>query len=278
MSSYLICPERGFFIGKMDIRQTALPIATSRTNIFYGLNLFKKDLSIFFRYAILPFVKKTLKKIYHHFSLVKSVFTKKDNLTRSQQNTYNPNMNKENNKEKLIKFGVFIVVLIGLVFVVSRIFRQGEKTSSAINNPQVKGAVATADINKEFTFPIKDAKGQEISNLKYKIEKAELRDQIVVKGQKADAVSGKYFLVVNLKIGNDYNQTININTRNYIRLSLNGNKSELLAPDIHNDPVEIQAISTKNTRVGFPVNVTDKDFVLLVGEIEGNKEEIPLNF
>jgi hypothetical protein len=40
--------------------------------------------------------------------------------------------------------------------------------------------------------------------------------------------------------------------------------------------VEVQAISTKFTRVGFPINENDSDLKLRVGEIEGEKETIPL--
>ena len=58
---------------------------------------------------------------------------------------------------------------------------------------------------------------------------------------------------------------------------MNANENELLAPDTHNDPVEIQAISTKFTRVGFIINDSDKDLVLHVGEIQGDKEKIELD-
>jgi hypothetical protein len=57
---------------------------------------------------------------------------------------------------------------------------------------------------------------------------------------------------------------------------VNGNTSELLAPDIHNDPVEVQAISTKPTRVGFPINDTDKKLTLFIGEINGQKDKVEL--
>ena len=70
---------------------------------------------------------------------------------------------------------------------------------------------------------------------------------------------------------------IKINTKDFIRLSVNNNQNEWLAPDLHNDPVEVQAISTKNTRLGFPVNESDKNLVLQVGEIEGYKQQISLS-
>lgn len=150
-------------------------------------------------------------------------------------------------------------------------FEKSEKIS-------VKGASSTTNINKEFSFPLKDSKGKEISNFKYMLEKAELRDEIIVKGKKATAVKGRVFLILTLKITNEYTQSIEVNTKDYVRLSVNGNRDEWLAPDIHNDPVKVQAISTKYTRVGFPINESDKDLVLRVGEINGEKEEINLAF
>lgn len=105
---------------------------------------------------------------------------------------------------------------------------------------------------------------------------AELQDEIVIKGQKANAVKGKEFLIINLKLTNNYSKTIQINTRDYIRLSVN-KSDEKLAADIHNDPVEVQAISTKYTRLGFPIDETDKNLTLYVGEINGKKESITLN-
>jgi hypothetical protein len=71
---------------------------------------------------------------------------------------------------------------------------------------------------------------------------------------------------------------IEINSRDYVRLIVDGNTKEMLAPEIHNDPVEAQAISTKYTRVGFPINTSDKNLVLQVGEINGPKQTIKLEF
>ncbi|OFW63868.1 MAG: hypothetical protein A2Z35_03420 [Actinobacteria bacterium RBG_19FT_COMBO_36_27] len=176
---------------------------------------------------------------------------------------------------------VVVIALLVLLLVVG-----GQKLYQALrlrsmssgSTPQMKGPLATQDINKEFSFPLKNTKGEEVTTFKYIVEKAELRDEIIVKGQKATAVKGRVFLIINLKINNDYIQTIVINTKDFIRLSVNGNENELLAPDIHNDPVEAQAISTKYTRLGFPINDSDESLVLWVGEINGDKQKIDLKF
>ena len=97
-----------------------------------------------------------------------------------------------------------------------------------------------------------------------------------VEGKGEKVVKGRIFLFFTIKISNGYTQAIEMNTKDYARLSVNGNFDEWLAPDIHNDPVEVQAISTKYTRLGFPINENDKNLVLRIGEIEGEKQEIPL--
>jgi len=107
-----------------------------------------------------------------------------------------------------------------------------------------------------------------------------LQKQIIVQGQRASAVNGRVFLILNLKITNNLEQTIQLNTRDYLRLIVVSNQSEQLAPDIHNDPAEVQAISTKYTRVGIALDEGDakKKIQLKIGEINGEKQTIDLNF
>ncbi|HET7098826.1 MAG TPA: hypothetical protein VFI61_01170 [Patescibacteria group bacterium] len=174
-------------------------------------------------------------------------------------------------------FGQKFALLIIGVFIIAILFGMFKLLGKS-SKVQVQDAKAAQAINNEFEFPLKDAKGVEVGKIKFEVENAELRDEIIVKGQRATSVSGRTFLILNLKIGNTHNQAIEITTRDYVRLSKNGDKAELLAPDIHNDPVEIQAISTKYTRVGFAINDSDKDLVLRIGEINGDKQEVPINF
>lgn len=176
---------------------------------------------------------------------------------------------------------LFLITGIGIV-AFKQIDRPGNKTQASLSisetpKLQLKPAKVTITLNKEFTFPVRDDKGQEVAKIKYVIDGVEKRDEILVKGQRATAIAGRTFLIINLKITNDGNQKIQINTRDYMRLSINGS-SELLAPDIHNDPVEVQAISTKYTRVGFPIMDSNKSLRLQIGEIKQDKTTIDLNF
>lgn len=187
-------------------------------------------------------------------------------------------MKKFHNKKLFLLFIILLLILPIVYLVINNLAKSPTKTVAGINDKkiEIQNAKSSQLLNKEFFFPLKDANGKEISKLKYSIQSAEMRDEIIVKGQKASAVKGRAFLILNLKITNDYNRSVQINARDYIRLIVN-NSSEKIAPDIHNDPVEIQAISTKYTRLGFPVNETDTNLTLQVGEIDGQKELIKLN-
>lgn len=169
-----------------------------------------------------------------------------------------------------------ILIILGIVFLPKLFNGSGSSSSASADTSNLKAARSSVELNKEFAFPV--SKDDKSKTIKFTIQNAKLIDEIVVKGQKATAVAGRTFLILDLKIVNDMDKNLSMNTRDYIRLSVNKKDSELLAPDIHNDPVEIQAISTKYTRLGFPVNVDDKDFVLQVGEIKGDKEKIEIPF
>lgn len=176
--------------------------------------------------------------------------------------------------------GVIVVLILTTIYLSVKASRTSPVTSSVqsantVSQVQLKKPLAQEKLNKKFSFPIRDNSGKLIGNLSYVLENAELRDQIIINGAQATSVKGREFLILNIKITNNYKQQITINARDYVRLMRNGT-NELLAPDIHNDPVDVQAISTKYTRLGFPINTTDRNLKLQVGEINGKKEIIPL--
>lgn len=174
----------------------------------------------------------------------------------------------------VIKVIVLVLVFVGLSVAVLRIFSGRGNDSSQVAG--INQSKRTYQINQNFDFPVVDQKGKEITKIKYELSNAEITDEIVVQGQKATAIKGRVFLIINLKLTNDYSKAISLNAKDYVRLSVNGNKDNWLAPEIHNDPVEVQAISTKITRVGFPINETDSNLVLRMGEIDGEKSEIEI--
>ncbi|MBI2587609.1 hypothetical protein HYW29_02275, partial [Candidatus Amesbacteria bacterium] len=170
-----------------------------------------------------------------------------------------------------------IVILVGKLL--TRLPRSSSPPSVASSDSRVSilGAKAFTNLNQDFSFPLKDSSGKKLTDVKFFLESVELRDEIIVKGKRATAVQGRTFLIINLKITSSYPRTLNVNTQDYFRLTLNGQTEEMLAPDIHNDPVAIQPISTKYTRLGFPINDTDKNLALLVGEVAGEKTKVELN-
>lgn len=175
----------------------------------------------------------------------------------------------------IIIFFVMIIAFLGIRQVVSNSF-QSANIAQSDKSVELGKPIAQKTINKTFVFPLKDQQGQDVSNVSYTVESVEKRNQIIVKGQRATAVKGKTFLIINIKLTNNYNLPIQINAKDYLRISV-GNSSEKLAPDMHSDPVEVQAISTKPTRLGMAINETDKNITLQIGEITGKKENIKIS-
>jgi hypothetical protein len=169
------------------------------------------------------------------------------------------------------------VILFGLLFLARSVYQSGNKVGSNDTRSEISGPKAKMAVNKTFTFPLADDKSKVLTKIKYSIEAAELRDEIVVQGKRATAVKGRTFLVLTIKIINDFDKAININARDYVRLTTSADPKEFMAADIHNDPVVVQPISTKTTRLGFPINDSDRDLRLHVGEIKGNKEIVKLD-
>ncbi|MGH7203619.1 MAG: hypothetical protein ACREHC_04215 [Candidatus Levyibacteriota bacterium] len=186
-------------------------------------------------------------------------------------------------KSPFIPFIVIMVIVFGIaIFAISNVISRSTNNaipSLASTNKQVNVSkpVAQETLNKSFDFPLKDGSGKVVSKLHYVIQSAELDNQIIIKGQQATAVQGRTFLVLNLQITNSYDKSVQLNTRDYVRL-IASSSTEKLAADIHNDPVEVQAISTKYTRLGFPISTSDaSNLTLQVGEIEGAKQSIKLD-
>lgn len=203
--------------------------------------------------------------------------------SRAERMNFKKMRNMKFNKKYLkVIFPVVIgIVVLGvLVSLIRSLPDAKSQPTGATSDVTAPDALATINLDKKFSFPLKDDKGTVVGNFDYVIQSATLQKQIIVQGQRATAVNGRVFLILNLKITNNLKKTIQLNTRDYIRLITVSDQNEQLAPDIHNDPVEVQAISTKFTRVGVALDEKDtkKTIKLKVGEIDGTKQNIDLNF
>jgi hypothetical protein len=125
--------------------------------------------------------------------------------------------------------------------------------------------ITKKEINETMLIPIKDSEDNTITEIDYKLVSYEFRNEIVAGGKLANSIDGREFLIITLEIKNNSENTIDINSRDYLRLSVNNDS--WLSPEVHNDPVVIQPLSTKITRVGFIVNTTDDNFSLKLSEI-----------
>lgn len=196
------------------------------------------------------------------------------NFDSSFRTAFNRRLNpKLKTKLPLIVLGVVLLTVAGIS--AKKIQDAGKPVDTRI---EVMDAKMTKPINREFTFPLVDAKGDEVTRITYTVEAAELRDEIITQGKRASAVKGRTFLIIPIKITNNFDKALEIQSKDYMRLVVGGNDIELRAADLHSDPVTVQAISTKLSRLGFAINDTDTNVKLLIGELNGTKETIEISF
>ena len=151
-----------------------------------------------------------------------------------------------------------------------------ETTPPPLPTNSQKSLINKKEIGKSFTVAIKDSQGNNVGNIDFTLADYEVTDEITVNGRKATAVTGRKFLIITVKIISSLDKIIEIDTRDYVKLSVN-NSDNWVSPDIHNDPTEVQPVSTKFTRLGFPINESDSNFSLQIGEPDGKKEILNLN-
>lgn len=220
---------------------------------------------------------KKINNFYRKFTIVRnrtsSIFSNLSGSTFSRPSLNLPrniqNINRVNLTYVAVAALLVIIFLAGSQFGPRSLFGSDGRTSAP-------APLATQNLNKNFTFPLKDSQGKEVARISYFLESANLQNSFIYQGKIAKAVKGRTFLIFNLKITNPYTKTIEINAKDYVRVKVN-KSNEQLAPEIHNDPVQIQAKSTKYTRIGLPINDTDKNIVLFIGELQGDKQTIKLD-
>lgn len=206
-----------------------------------------------------------------------------NNSTNFTQNAYTNTSRKVRrfkfNKKNIGTFAFIAIVGLAIFFSTRVVLKQiaASRARGVLGNTTSTPSTATKAIDREFSFVVYDKNKELADPIRYIIDTVQLTDQIIIQGQRATAVKGRKFLIVNLKLINDSEQSLFLNTRNYVRVQPEGSQDKL-APEIHNDTVEVQPLSTKLTRIGLPVDETDKNFILFVGELDKDKEQINISF
>jgi hypothetical protein len=192
--------------------------------------------------ALLNSYKNLKQKIQKTFILFSEALSNTSTITKRGRFQFISKLNPglKRNKKKMIKSLfpiVLIVLLVAAGVYATRSFTQDSAKASESKKIVVADALKVKAINKTLTFPLIGDDKKEIGTFQFVVDSAEIRDEIVIQGQKANSVDGRTFLIVKMQFKNQLTQGLQINSRDYVRLSMNGNTNELLAPDIHNDPV-----------------------------------------
>lgn len=130
-------------------------------------------------------------------------------------------------------------------------------------------------LDRTYTFDINDRTGTKIGDFGYTIKDVQRTKEITIAGRTAQAVGDRELVILNIELKNSGNIPISVAVRNYLRLSVNGQDKQL-APDYHNDPVDLQPQSVEDVRLGFNIAQSDHSLVLSVGELTGQKDIIKL--
>ena len=169
----------------------------------------------------------------------------------------------------------FLIAAVAVIAVFTFLNLPARKTKGSINGANT----VTASVDKSFEFPGLDNSGKPVKNIiKFKINNVEKTDQVLVKDQVFTAKNNKLFLIVNVDLRNDATVPVNIIPGDLVRLSVGDDRETRYAPDLHNNLVPVSAIATRADRVGFVIPDTTKKFILYIGEIEGDKQEVSVNF
>lgn len=172
-------------------------------------------------------------------------------------------------KKRFVIFAAAVLLIVGFAA-----YRQNLRTK-----PSGTDKAVTVQVDKKFTFNAVSNQGKPTgAKIEFRIVDAQKTGEVLVKDQTYTAKNNKTFLIVNLELKNDETAPQNLIPGDLIRLAVAGNEDTRYAPDLHNSLVGIAAISTKTDRVGFVIAESAKSFKLFIGELEGKKEEVKLDF
>jgi hypothetical protein len=207
-----------------------------------------------------------------------------DDLNYSRSNGRNGFSKRNHKGKKIFKILLLFIILVIPVFLLrAQILNLLLSKTNKVSKPAVQGekTQVTSQIitlGKKFSFPGLDDTGKKKGKIDFKITTVEKTNQVIVQDKTYTAKNDKTFLIVNLELKNDTTNRLNIFPGDMIRLVVDGQEEKKFAPDLHNNYVLVAPISTKIERVGFVIDAAATNLKLQVGELEGDKEMLPVKF
>lgn len=174
-------------------------------------------------------------------------------------------------KRKKLVIGILVILLLfgGYRILIARNNDKGQQPAKGV----------TAKVDKSFDFAALNSQAKPVVNkIKLKIADVEKTNQVLVRDQTYTAKNNKLFLIVNLELKNDATIPLNILPGDLVRLTVGTDEENKFAPDLHNNLVLVSALSTKLDRIGFVIPQEAKNFKIYIGELEGKKEIVDVNF
>jgi len=150
------------------------------------------------------------------------------------------------------------------------------QTAKDFSSAEQEKFLPTAEnqLDKNFDFKVKISPEEEI-NLKMVLLGVKKVKTVATNSQPLQANPGEEFFILTLEYENNHSQALRVDSQNFFRL-IRGEKKH--AADFYNGQIELPAISVKKDEIGFVVAEGEKSFKLQVGQVEGEKEEIEINF
>ena len=180
------------------------------------------------------------------------------------------NINKKENKmiaffKKNSKVLIVLAVLAGAGLIVRSIV-----VSQAKSSGDVKAAIASKQVSKEYEFNGRNAQGYLVDQkIKLRFDTVQKQEEVLIKGNRATARNEKVFLIFDVSLQNEGANVVYLNPLDLVRL-VEGDGSKL-APQVHQGNIEIRPQSTKKSNLGFIVDQNRKDFTIQIGELDGEK-------
>lgn len=180
----------------------------------------------------------------------------------------------KNNKSILIVIVVIILVsLVGYLFLKPK--PSSSQSTKGTNTQSTSVVKASAQLDKVFEFNATNQK-KEKKKIKFTIQTIERKDEIKVKGETRISTKDNDFLLMRIEIENSTSEKLAISPSDLVRIE--DERGKLFAPEYHNGAVIIEPLSVRKDLMSFVVNKKLNKFIFHVGELDGQKEKVEVNF